>query len=151
MQRFPYNSCNYRLISYSPGTRLRLQHVHYVSACTGIDDLHDDPEEVCIDESDMLADNVSVTRRIHDGAFPSQLLHRTVFKLGAIDNLDRDSLTCVGSFQALRTPNDTEVSHSNDDFESVAGWPCRPVLIRHYTIASVLCCQPGSFCLYHLL
>ena len=151
MHCFPHNCRNDRLISDSLGTRLRLQHVHYVSACTGIDDLHDDPEEVRIDESDMLADNVSVTRRIHNGAFSSQFLHRTVFKLRAVDYLNRDSLTCVGSFQALRTPNDTEVSHSDDDFESVAGWPRRPVLIRHYAIASVLCCQLGSVGLHHSL
>ena len=75
MHRFPHNGRNDRLISDSPGTRLRLQHVHYVSARTSIDDLHDDPEEVRIDESDMLADNVSVTRRIHDGTLSSQLPH----------------------------------------------------------------------------
>ena len=151
MHSFPHNSRNDRLISYSRGARLSLKHEHYVSACAGIDDLHDDPEEVCIDEGDMLADYVSMTRRIHDGAFSPQLLHGTVFELGAVHYLNRDSLTCVGSFQALRSPNYTEVSHSNNNFESVAGWPCWPVLIRHYAIASVLCCQPSPFCLHHSL
>ena len=75
MHRFSNYSSNDGLVSYSPRTSLSLQHVHYIGTSASIHDLHDDPKEVRVDKGDMLAYNVPVTRRIHDGTFTSQLLH----------------------------------------------------------------------------
>ena len=93
MHSFSNDCRNDGLIGDSPRARLRLQHVHDVGAGSSIDNLHDDPEEIRIDKSDMLADNVPVTRRIHDGTFSAQFLHRTVLKLSAIDYFYGDGLT----------------------------------------------------------
>ena len=115
VHRLTYN-CSYDgLISYATRSRLRLKHVHNVSASASIDDLHDNPKEVGTDEGYMLRDNVPMTRRIHDGTLPTQLPHRRVFELGAVDDFYRYSLACMLPFKALGSPDDTKVAHTNND------------------------------------
>ena len=144
--------CRYnRFISDPVDLCLLPQHIHYICASTSVYDLHDDPQEVCINEGHMLTDYISMSTCVHDCTFSPELLHRRVLKLGTINYLDRDCLASMGSLEALCSPNDSEVTHAYDNLQSIARWSHWPAMVWHDTIASMLSCQFGCITrgLYH--
>ena len=92
----------------------------------------------------MLANNVLVARGVHDSALFPEFLNRSVLELRSVEYLYGDDLACVVAFEALSTPHNAEVAHSDDEIEAVASCACWVVYMSH-GVHSVLRCQSSIF------
>ena len=92
-------------------------------------------------------------RDIHDCTLAAQIRNGRVLELRTVENLYRNSLACVLTFEALSTPNDAKVAHAYHNIQSVGTLPHGPARIDLHRVASM---SSRKFCpivcrLYHHL